>query len=64
MVPPSAGDTRCVVFIVCGGFKVSLSDTEEFRSIVEHARCVPGTNWEVRCDDGEIFKAKRDINEE
>jgi len=65
MVPPSAGDTRCVVFIVCGGFKVSLSDTEEFRNIVGHARRAPGANWEVRCNDGEIFKVpKRDVNEE
>jgi len=56
MVPPSAGDTRCVVFIVCGGFKVSLLDTEEYRNIVGRARRTPGSSCEVRCDDGEIFK--------
>ncbi len=59
MVPPPGDGTRCVVFIVCGGFKVSLLDTGEFQNIIGNARREPGTSWEVRCDNGEIFQVPR-----
>lgn len=59
MVPPPGDDTHCVVFIVCGGFKVSLLDTGEFQNIIGNARREPGTSWEVRCDNGEIFQVPR-----
>jgi len=32
---PSDGYLKTVVFIVCGGFKVSLREIEEYRSIVK-----------------------------
>jgi L-serine/L-threonine ammonia-lyase len=50
---------RCVVFIVCGGFKVSISDVTEFWSMVEEALRDPGSDWEVRCHDGELFRVPK-----
>ncbi|KAH9842922.1 tryptophan synthase beta subunit-like PLP-dependent enzyme [Rhodofomes roseus] len=50
LVPPSAsGAPRTVVFVVCGGFKISLAEFEEYRGIVE--RKVEGrTHWDVLCN--------------
>lgn len=59
MVLPRAEDTRCVVFIVCGGFKVSISNAVEFQRIVYNAQREPGSGWEVICDDGEIFRVPK-----
>ncbi|KXN82538.1 L-serine dehydratase/L-threonine deaminase [Leucoagaricus sp. SymC.cos] len=55
MVPPRAIE-RCVVFVVCGGFKVSISDAVEFRTIVDEVQHNSSVAWEVRCDDGEILQ--------
>lgn len=56
MVPPVATELRCVVFIVCGGFKVSISDAIEFQTVVDEAQRDSGPGWEVRCDDGELLR--------
>lgn len=58
MVPPTS-ETRCVVFIVCGGFKVSLSDAVEFREIVEKDMNGASTEWEVLCPDGERLQVPK-----
>ena len=45
LVPPGGN----VVFVVCGGFKVSLAELEEYRGVVEEktAQC---THWDVLCN--------------
>jgi L-serine/L-threonine ammonia-lyase len=58
MVPPTP-DARCVVFIVCGGFKVSLSDAIEFREIVEKDKNDASGDWEVLCPDGERLRVPK-----
>lgn len=50
LVPPSSSGTlRTVVFIVCGGFKVSLEEMVEYRDIV-NADVRSGGHWEVLCN--------------
>ncbi|KAI0933894.1 hypothetical protein AcV5_005913 [Taiwanofungus camphoratus] len=50
LVPPSSSGTlRTVVFIVCGGFKVSLEEMVEYRDIVD-ADVRSGGHWEVLCN--------------
>lgn len=46
------------MFIVCGGFKVSLSDATEFQSIVENMRVA---NRQVLCHDGELFQVPETV---
>lgn len=45
-----------VVFIVCGGFKVSLDDAAEYRRIVDQDKESRGQVWDVFCDDGKPFQ--------
>ena len=47
-----------VVFIVCGGFKVSIDDIVQYRSVVnEDMRRNSGeTCWEAVCGDGNIVE--------
>lgn len=40
------GEKRTVLFIVCGGFKVSLDDMAEYRRLAD----VPGDVWEILCN--------------
>ncbi|KAJ3522750.1 hypothetical protein NM688_g8829 [Phlebia brevispora] len=48
LVPPKPpGQRRTVVYIVCGGFKVSLAELEEFRKLVEADL---SDAWEVLCN--------------
>ncbi|KAG6869025.1 hypothetical protein C0993_005684 [Termitomyces sp. T159_Od127] len=55
LVPPKAsGDTRTVVFIVCGGFKISLDDAAEYKRLAEEDRARGGF-WNVLMDDGSTF---------
>ena len=42
-----------IVFIVCGGFKISLDDMEEYRRIVA-ADLAAGGDWDIACN-GETF---------
>jgi len=49
-------EKRTVVFIVCGGFKITLDDVAEYRGVVnKDARCGSGW-WEVRCNNGRRIK--------
>ncbi|KAL1947611.1 hypothetical protein VTO73DRAFT_13335 [Trametes versicolor] len=59
LVPKSAPDMKCaiVVFVLCGGFKVSLAEMEEYRQIVA-ADVAAGGDWVVACN-GEIFSASK-----
>lgn len=48
LVPEIEGEEekRTVLFIVCGGFKVSLDDMMEYRRLAD----IPGDEWEILCD--------------
>lgn len=52
MPPSPSGDRNTVVFVVCGGFKVSLEEFEEYRTIVENYSRAR-THWEVLCNGEE-----------
>lgn len=48
LVPPKpSGAKRTVVYIVCGGFKVSLAELAEYKSIVEADKA---PEWDVLCN--------------
>ena len=50
---PSTGKVPTVVLVLCGGFKVSLDDMEEWRRTVA-ADVATGGQWEVAYN-GETF---------
>ncbi|RDB23982.1 Serine dehydratase-like [Hypsizygus marmoreus] len=59
MVPPTdANKPRTVVFIVCGGFKVSLEDVAGFRRLVNEDVDKGGV-WNVLCNDGDTFSVEK-----
>ncbi|KAG6840704.1 hypothetical protein C0991_004948 [Blastosporella zonata] len=59
LVPPkSSGEKRTVVFIICGGFKVSLSEATEYASLVAEDKAQGGT-WSVLMDDGSTFEVEK-----
>ncbi|KAI0362690.1 tryptophan synthase beta subunit-like PLP-dependent enzyme [Trametes cingulata] len=62
LVPPSGvdGGPATVVLIVCGGFKVSLRDLEEYKRIVE-ADVEAGGDWDVACN-GEVFTVSKALS--
>ena len=41
---------RTVVFIVCGGFKISLKEMEEYRTIVQRELELGKNDWECACN--------------
>jgi hypothetical protein len=45
-------EERAVVFIVCGGFKISIAEAAEYRDIADAG---PETTWTVKYDDGSLF---------
>lgn len=48
LVPPKpSGEPRNIVFIVCGGFKVSVAELMEYAKI---AAAEPSPHWEVLCN--------------
>ena len=48
IVPPKhSGETRNVVFIVCGGFKISVSELMEYFNV---AAAEKSPAWEVLCN--------------
>ena len=52
-VCPSSSSTsaeRTVIFVVCGGVKVSLADMAEYRTMVDDALKTPNYEWDIRCD--------------
>ncbi|THG94509.1 hypothetical protein EW026_g6976 [Hermanssonia centrifuga] len=48
LVPPkSSGAPRTVVFIVCGGFKISLEELTEYRNVLQSET---SEHWDVLCN--------------
>jgi L-serine/L-threonine ammonia-lyase len=41
---------KTVVFIVCGGFKISLKEMEEYRTIVQRELEAGKNDWECACN--------------
>lgn len=54
LVPPKS-EKRTIVFIVCGGFKVSLAEVAEYLQIENEDPKGPGDFWTVNGDDGKLF---------
>ena len=52
-IVPQADKRTTIVFIVCGGFKISLADLEEYKGIVA-SEVAAGKGWNVACN-GESF---------
>lgn len=46
---------RTVVFIVCGGFKVSVSEANEYQEMLNSEPGGNGEAWSVKLDDGGLF---------
>jgi L-serine/L-threonine ammonia-lyase len=46
---------KTVVFVVCGGVKISSEEIDEYQSIVESVTSAAGYEWTVRCE-GEEWK--------
>lgn len=57
LVPPQPSIRRTVVFIVCGGFKVSLDELAEYRTILD-AQESSRREWEVLCN-GEQWRIEK-----
>ena len=56
LVPPKpSGEERVVVFIVCGGFKISVQDIAEYRKDVQEYPGASQEPWSVKYDDGSLF---------
>jgi len=41
---------KTIVFIVCGGFKISLKEMEEYRTVVQWELEAEKSDWECACD--------------
>jgi L-serine/L-threonine ammonia-lyase len=59
---PQKSEPRCLVFIVCGGFKVSINDATEFQTLLDEDPKTPGLFWQVCCPDGELFEVPKTNN--
>ncbi|GLB35306.1 putative pyridoxal-phosphate dependent enzyme [Lyophyllum shimeji] len=56
--PATPGRKRTVVFIVCGGFKVSLNDVQEYRRLLDEDVSQGGA-WTVLLDDGDTLEVEK-----
>ena len=56
LVPHSrCRDTKpIVVFVVCGGFKISVGDLHNFRNCLEDSMVKGSNSWTVKYDDGQV----------
>jgi L-serine/L-threonine ammonia-lyase len=52
------GGPRTVVFIVCGGFKISLKEMEEYRTIVQQELEAGQVDWGCACN-GEKWNIRK-----
>jgi L-serine/L-threonine ammonia-lyase len=50
---------RTVVFIVCGGFKISLDDVTTYREVVNKDVRDNGVDWEILCSNGRKVKVNK-----
>ena len=54
------GEGKTVVFIVCGGFKVSIKDIVDYEAMIEESVSKRGSEkWKVIIDDGEIVELEK-----
>lgn len=53
----SSEQKRTVVFIICGGFKISLEEVAEYKKLVDEDLLAGNGTWDVHCG-GEIFKVE------
>lgn len=44
------GEDRTVVFIVCGGFKIAMSEMLEYQALVADRSRKEADHWEVYCN--------------
>ncbi|KAG6909450.1 hypothetical protein DXG01_000435 [Tephrocybe rancida] len=59
MPPPnSPGTKRTVVFVVCGGFKISLAEAAEYGALVAQDKAQGGA-WGVLIDDGSTLEVEK-----
>ena len=56
LVPPKADAKRTVVFIVCGGFKISCSDLSVYAEAVARDK---KDAWMVKLDNGKEVAASK-----
>ncbi|KAF8892649.1 tryptophan synthase beta subunit-like PLP-dependent enzyme [Infundibulicybe gibba] len=59
LVPATSSKPRTVVFIICGGFKITLADVVEYKQIVEFDIKTGEIEWDVMCDDGSTFSVRK-----
>jgi len=46
----ASDEPKTIVFIVCGGFKISLKEMEEYRMVVQRELEVGKDDWECGCN--------------
>ena len=46
----ASDEPKAIVFIVCGGFKISLREMEEYRMVVQRELEAGKKDWECACD--------------
>ena len=46
----ASDEPKTIVFIVCGGFKISLKEMEEYRVVVQQELEAGKDDWECACD--------------
>ena len=56
LVPPTPGHKTTLVFIVCGGFKVSLGDLVEYEKIIAAEQ---SSAWTVKLGSGDEILAQK-----
>ncbi|KAF6764897.1 tryptophan synthase beta subunit-like PLP-dependent enzyme [Ephemerocybe angulata] len=56
---PSNDKGRTVVFVVCGGFKISLSEAGEYQNLLNTEPRGNGETWTVKYDDGSLFEFEK-----
>ncbi|TFK42925.1 tryptophan synthase beta subunit-like PLP-dependent enzyme [Crucibulum laeve] len=60
LVKPEGERKRIVVFIVCGGFKVSVEEAAEYMRILQEVPSGPEEYWNVKGDNGELLEVPKD----
>ncbi|KAG6909173.1 hypothetical protein DXG01_001800 [Tephrocybe rancida] len=58
LVPNKTTEKRTVVFVLCGGFKISLDEALEFRKMAEED-VAKGGSWGVLLDDGTTLSVEK-----
>lgn len=54
------GSRKTVVFIVCGGFKISLEELAEYKTIIDLELRVGGPTWQTLLD-GEVLDLPKGV---